>query len=95
MKMTNKQLRELEHVLYDLQRAYNYLQKPEIQGIARKVEGYQVNGGSYTINNPDICKSDKRIAEHIQVMDKEIGSDIAGFSMALHNLQSFIEMNSK
>jgi hypothetical protein len=90
-KLTNKQLAELENVLYDLERAYKYLEKPEITGIASQVKPERADGSCYhnefykTFNMP----------EYVRILDKEIGSDIAGFSFALSKLKLFIENNTK
>lgn len=92
MKLTKKQAHELETVLYNVKRAYNYLSKDEIVGIAHKTTKALMTGGDYTINNP-ACVESARQSEHIKIMDKEIGSDIAGLSFALSQLEQFLKTN--
>jgi hypothetical protein len=89
-KFTKKQTLRLENILYDLQRAYDYIQKSS--GIAVEITEKQSNGSTYKINNPeyvDLCSP--KTPKHICVVDKEIGSDIAGLGMALHQLKTLLE----
>ena len=92
MSLTKKQKQQLENVLYDMQRAYNYIQKSS--GIAVEITEKQTNGATYRINNPQcalIGFHTPKLPSDVVLTDKGIGSDIAGLGMALNNLKLFLE----
>jgi len=89
-KLTNTQYKQLHTILSNLERAYNYIQQPAIIGIAK--ETHSPLGCDYMIKNPaclDVC-SPGTVAASISLMNKSIGSDIAGLSMAMHQLREFL-----
>jgi hypothetical protein len=91
MKPTKKQMNQLYGMLGNLQRAYNYIQKPEVVGIAHKVKPGNENGADYAIINPACIETCSNVVMFVRPMNKDIGSDIAGLSMALNQLKNFIE----
>jgi hypothetical protein len=93
-KLTKKQNRELLAVLYDIERAYRYLQSPEIVGLAMAVKDGRENGGDYTIRNEKCLETSTLTAKHICPINKDIGSNIAGLSMGLNKLKNFLNNNS-
>jgi len=94
MSLTKKQLKQLEGILYDINRAYNYLNKPDITGIAQSITDIQSGGADYTINNIACLESCSNTVKNIRVMNKNIGSDITGLSFAKNRLTEFINQNS-
>jgi hypothetical protein len=86
--LTRKQLYELEAIRGNLRRAVAYLQSPEVVGIAHATKN--PNGASYTIVNP-ACINSYLPAEHVDVINRFIGSDIAGVYTALHELDEFLD----
>jgi len=86
--LTKKQYRDLHAILSNLRRAYNYIEQPAVIGIAEAVT--DPNGADFTIRNPACLESCCGLAEHIRPMNKSIGSDIAGLSQALHQLEDFL-----
>lgn len=93
MKLSKKQIAQLTASLYDIQRAYDYLQRPEIVGIARAIPEQRANGADYKIINPECVETCLNSPLCIGLSNKDIGSDIAGLSMGLSKLKSFIENN--
>ena len=93
MALTKKQLKQLTGILSNVERAYKFLQSPEVKGIAHEISGKQSNGATYTINNSEALEFCANSAQYIRVSDKNIGSDIAGLSFALSGLRNFIESN--
>jgi hypothetical protein len=93
MKLSKKQITQLTASLYDIQRAYDYLQQPEIIGIARRISEQRANGADYKIINPECVETCSNASLYVGLSNKDIGSDIAGLSMGLNKLRSFIENN--
>ena len=92
MKITKKQFEQLQDIVYDIQRAYDYLQEPKIVGIAYSVIEGRQNGGDYVLINPDASEVLKQ-PKYIGLHSKDIGSNIAGLSMGLGKLKNFIDVN--
>jgi hypothetical protein len=82
-KLTKKQRKELESILYHIKRAVKYLKRDDVVGIATKTD--YPNGASYQIINPE-CSEIKAIDS----MNKNIGSDITGLYTASQLLESFL-----
>jgi len=86
MKLTAKSKRELEAILDNLKAARAYLLREDIAGIATVTRN--PNGGDYTIRNP-ACLQGKD-CEHVTVMNKHAGSDLAQFYTATKRLELFL-----
>lgn len=83
MRLTKKQIRALENILSHLERAEKYIKRDDIAGIATKTE--YPNGASYIIKNiecSNVCAVD--------VVNKNIGSDITGLYTARRLLADFM-----
>jgi hypothetical protein len=91
MKLTQAQTRQLHAVQCNLQRAYNYLQRPDVIGIA--VEAKNPLGCDYTIRNPQALETCSGLVRDITPLNKSIGSDIAGLGQALTLINEFMEAN--
>ena len=87
-KLTQKQKRQLERILSDLERAEGYIRGPEITGIARIADS--PNGASYILNSP-ACLAMNKGVKAIDVMHKETGSDIVGLYSAREALDAFLK----
>ena len=88
--LTKKQKENLTRILSNIQRSYNYIEKS--QGIAFSIEEKSSNGADYTINNPECINTCSNTVKNIRIMNKNIGSDIAGLEMALNQLQNFLSL---
>jgi len=93
MKLSKKQINQLSGILHDIKRAYNYIEREEVKGIAVEVKQGRELGCDYKIINPDCIETCSNTTIFIGLHNKNIGSDIAGLSMGLSKLQSFIESN--
>jgi len=80
-KITQKQRRELERAADHLQRALAYIAKPDVLIALRR---------SAATTTLDYTRADGAVVTEI---NKEIGSDFAMASTALHELKTFLEMN--
>ncbi len=83
MRLTKKQIRELENILSHLERAEKYIKRDDVTGIATKTE--YPNGASYVIKNIE-CSN----VHAVNVMNKNTGSDITGLYAARRLLADFI-----
>jgi hypothetical protein len=92
MRLTKKQHSELSEIRRYLKRGVSYLSQPDIVGIAQEVTSWP-NGGDYTIRNPEVLKHSTREAEHIRLLNKDIGSDMALIYTALQELEAFLANN--
>ena len=84
-KLTKRQSNKLRQIQAHLTRAQSYLMCSDVVGIAHKT--VYPNGASYTINNP-VCNE----VQHVNVMDKYIGSDITGVYTGLKELCEFLSL---
>ncbi len=82
-KLTAAQERSIETVLYHLNRSSAYLKNDRVVIAIRKDQA------TTTLDYVDAS------GNALYAVDKEIGSDIAGLSMAIGYLQNFVKMNSK
>jgi hypothetical protein len=82
-KLTAAQERSIETVLYHLKRANSYLLQENV------FLGVRKDRATTTLDYSNI------IGKAVTAVDKEIGSDIAGLSMAIQYLENFSKMNSK
>ena len=82
-KLTAAQIRALETVEYHLKRAADYLAKDSVVLAVKKPT--QTTTLDYVDGSGNVLFS----------VDKEIGSDIAGLSMAREYLRNFINFNAK
>ena len=83
MKLSNKQRRMLEVVLHHLERAEKCLKREDVAGIAIKTD--YPNGASYSIGNKE-CSS----VHSVNVVNKNVGSDITGLYTARQLLSDFL-----
>ncbi len=83
MKLSNKQRRTLESVLLHLERAEKYLKREDVAGIAVKTD--YPNGASYSIGNKE-CSG----VHSVNVVNKNVGSDITGLYTARQLLSDFL-----
>jgi hypothetical protein len=83
MKLSNKHRRALESVLHHLERAEKFLKREDVAGIAVKTDC--PNGASYSIGNKE-CSG----VHSVNVVNKNIGSDITGLYTARQLLSDFL-----
>lgn len=83
MKLTSKQIEQLEHIVYHLKRANDFIAKKDT--IVGKKRSLSSTDG-YTNKADDLA---------IYPIDKEIGSDLTGLSMGIDKLLLFINYNTK
>ena len=82
MKLTQKQIQNLNDTLYHLERALDYINKQDT------VIGIKVSKGS--------SDAFRHSNEHfdIRLVNKEYGSNITGLSMGIERLRQFITYNT-
>lgn len=90
-KLTKKQYNQLHTIKCNIQRAYDYIQRPVVVGIAEEIKSPL--GADYQIINEACLNSCLGAVKYIRPMNKSIGSDIAGLSMALSQIDEFITIN--
>lgn len=83
MKLSKKQRKALALVLHHLERAEKCLKKEDVAGIAIKTDF--PNGASYSIGNKD-CSG----VHSVNVVNKNVGSDITGLYTARQLLSDFL-----
>ena len=83
MKLTNKQIEQLEQIAYHLNRAQKFLNQQDV--IVGKKRSLTSKDG-YTNKGDDLA---------IYPIDKEIGSNLTGLSMGIDRLLLFIQSNTK
>jgi len=83
MKISNKHRRALELVLDHLERSEKCLKREDVVGIAVKTDC--PNGASYCIGNKE-CSA----VHSVNVVNKNIGSDITGLYTARQLLSDFL-----
>lgn len=88
-QLTREQTQKLETVRTNIARAVKYMRDPRVIGIATQTQN--PNGADYTIRNPAALEHCHGTVEHVAVMNKEIGSDIAGLYTALTLLDEFLD----
>ena len=94
-KLTKRQYQELVTIRGNIKRAYDYMQRPDVVGIAHAVKDGLENGGDYTIRNENVINTcPPGMAKHIRPLNKDIGSDIAGLQIALSEINVFLEKNA-
>lgn len=86
--MTKQQIKELQAIQGQLQRAIDYLLRPRVKGIA--VETKFPTGADYTIRNTEFAFDPPCQTEHVTVLDHQIGSDLALLYTANKQLQQFL-----
>ena len=94
-KLTKKQSGQLQNILYDIERAYNFIEQPEVKGLAHEIKEDRTNGGDYKIINSACVETSSNTVEFIRLTNKNYGSDIAGLHMGLRKLKNFIEFNEQ
>ena len=83
MKLSKKQRKALALVLHHLERAEKCLKKEDVAGIAIKTDF--PNGASYSIGNKE-CSG----VHSVNVVNKNMGSDITGLYTARRLLSDFL-----
>ena len=83
MKLSKKQRRVLELILHHLERAEKCLKREGVAGIAVKTDC--PNGASYSIGNKE-CSG----VHSVNVVNKNVGSDITGLYTARQLLSDFL-----
>jgi hypothetical protein len=97
MKTTKKHLDDLKQILFDLQRAKDYLMRVDVAGIARVEDERYAVGSSYIIKNRVFATDNGHTVKYpacVNVMNKHIGSDIVGLYQGLSKLNEVIEQLS-
>ena len=89
MKLTKKQVEKLNLINKRLELAIRYLQQEGVFGVAHKTES--PDGHSYTINNKWFTKV---APEHVNIVSKDIGSDLCLIYKAYRELKDFIDKES-
>lgn len=87
--LTKTERKQLDTIRANLQRAVNYLNRPDIVGIATRTTSPL--GNDYTIRNAACLESCAGQTEHIRPVNHHIGSDIAGLYTALSQISEFLD----
>jgi len=89
MKLTKKQIKALENIKQHLERAERYIKKDDVAGIAIKTQS--PNGASYIIKNPECISECSSNASAVDVVNKNVGSDLMGLYTARQLLADFLQ----
>ena len=90
--LTKKQIAHLRSVRANLARGIAYLKNERIVGIAESIDPARALGSDYLVKNPDACAVCTDTPPGLRLLNKEIGSDIAGLYTALVALDAFLEI---
>lgn len=95
-KLTRKQREHLEHVLTELRRGRDYVMREDVAVVRRRPSPTT----TLSYSRPDLAPEAAQAlgvpecGDYLDVIDREIGSDLTGLHSALRSLVSFLETHA-